>query len=259
MAAAVIRHSALPGRLNSPWSCRSRDALLPVQAGLPEGFGRWKHQLWERQGQELFFTLSLTETLAVMCWVSFCLLPPLNLLTTSSSQWCTQSQEEPGRCTDRSSSHCCSSILSQHDGGGRSCPQPQQQTSENPHLNTTLQSQLPKSCCWGNALLSPALSPGRRMCALGSLHRNLASGIATRLHHQGWKTPGLVLDPSPKGSNPWSYPGPPTPDPPVVSSPSCSCLPCSCSAPATSQTSSQHRLDLQPLTPNTGATRPPLP
>lgn len=43
--------------------------------GLPEGFGRWKYQPQERQARELFFISFLTEKLAVMCWVSFCLLP----------------------------------------------------------------------------------------------------------------------------------------------------------------------------------------
>lgn len=128
-----------------------------------------------------------------------------------------QSQEEPGRCTDRRNSNCCSLILSQHDERGRTCPQPQHQTSENPHLNTTQPSRLPKSCCQGNALINPAPSLGRRTCALGSQHRNLGSGLAASLHHQDWKTPKSVLNPSAKGSNPLSHPGPPTPDPPALS------------------------------------------
>lgn len=43
--------------------------------GLPEGSGRWEYQPWERQAQELFLHPFLTETQAVLCWVSFCLLP----------------------------------------------------------------------------------------------------------------------------------------------------------------------------------------
>lgn len=144
-----------------------------------------------------------------------------------------QSQEEPGRCTDRRNSDCYSSILSQQDGRGRTCPQPQRQTSENPHLNTTQPSQLPKSCCQGNALINPAPSLGRRTCALGSQHRNLGSGVAARLHHRGWKTPGSIT----KGIKPFELPRTTNPRPSCVEShPSCSCLLRSCSSPATSQT-----------------------
>lgn len=195
--------------------------------GLPEGFGRWKYQPQERQARELFFISFLTEKLAVMCWVSFCLLP--GTFEPAAHFQLPMVHAEPGRtrCTDRRSSHCCSSVLSQHDGRGRTCPQPQHQILENPHLNTTQQPWLPRSCCWGNTLINPSLSLRRRMCAFRSQHRNLGSGVATRLHHRGWKTPGSVLNPPPKGSNPSSYPGPSLsyPRPSCVEShPSGSCL-----------------------------------
>lgn len=53
-----------------------------------------------------------------------------------------------------------SSILPQTQGKAGACPQPQRQTSENPQQSAREQPWLPKSCCQGNALISPSRPQG---------------------------------------------------------------------------------------------------
>lgn len=56
--------------------CSQSRLVFPGLDRAPEGSGRWKHQPWESQAQELFFTRFLTGTLAVMCQHFVLLSPP---------------------------------------------------------------------------------------------------------------------------------------------------------------------------------------
>lgn len=146
-----------------------------------------------------------------------------------------QSLEESRRCIDRRSSHCCSSVLSQHDGRGRTCPQAQHQTLENPHLNTTQQSWLPKSCpdksisVPGEEDVCPRITAPKPQ--IGGCHKVGSSRL------ENWISPESTT----KGIKSFELPRTTNPTPSCVGShPSRSCLPCSCSLQLLSKPSSQH-------------------
>lgn len=139
-----------------------------------------------------------------MCWLSTHLLPwtlePAGYLQPQTGA-CRAEETQAGIQTLTSALQF--SPYMKAEAGA--CPQPQHQTSENPQQSTIEQPQLPKSCCWRNTAINPALSLGRRRCP--SHHSTRAAGRG--LHHPGWKTPGLAPNPAPKGSNPFNYPGSP--------------------------------------------------
>lgn len=114
--------------------------------------------------KELFFLPIPYRTTG--CDRAVCLLTSaqglLNLLATSNpkpSDACRAENHQVGVETGETPSFALqSSPHLKGEAGAR--PQPQQQTSENPHQSTTEQPRLPKSCCWGNALINPAPSYG---------------------------------------------------------------------------------------------------
>lgn len=98
-----------------------------------------------------------------MCWLSTHLLPwtlePAGYLQPQTGA-CRAEETQAGIQTLTSALQF--SPYMKAEAGA--CPQPQHQTSENPQQSTIEQPQLPKSCCWRNTPINPALSLGRRRC-----------------------------------------------------------------------------------------------
>jgi len=235
MAVRVVRPSALPRRLSSPRSHRGGVLWYPAPAGTAEpgqgcqrGLGAGNIGPEKDKPRSWFFSPFLTETQAALALVvcsppprdfRSCWPPPAPNRVVPAELRRTRRvhrQEKlqmllfspPSTRRERWEPAHDHSIGHQriHTKAPPSSP-----GSPNPAARGTPGQTQPRP--WGGGRCPSHRGP--ETSAEGSL-----PGCTTWVG----KPPGLAPNPAPRGSNPFNYPGPPTPDPPTACSRTFSCL-----------------------------------